>query len=95
MLRDFFSLLNITAVNRARRGKLCVPSSETNQSKDNFFLDSFTLEMGQIGCPETSVNYKLMRCNIPEERNSRKHRGGSLKRRISRMFRLIEHVARR
>jgi hypothetical protein len=36
--------------------------------------------MGPICCPETSVNnYHTTPRNIPEERRSHKHRGGSLK----------------
>jgi hypothetical protein len=40
--------------------------------------------MGRIGCPETSVNkYQSTPHNIPEERRSHLHRGGSLKSCIS------------
>ena len=40
-------------------------------------------KMGQICCPETSVrNYHYAVRNIPEERRSHLHRGGSLKSRI-------------
>jgi len=36
--------------------------------------------MGSIGCPETSVrNYYSTLRNIPEQRKSHLHRGGSLK----------------
>ena len=39
--------------------------------------------MGPIGCPETSVrNYRSTLRNIPEERRSHLHRGGSLKSRM-------------
>jgi hypothetical protein len=42
-------------------------------------LDSWSLKMVLIGCPETSVrNYYSLR-NIPEERNSHLLRGGSLR----------------
>ena len=35
--------------------------------------------MGPIGCLDTSVrNYHFTLCNIPEERRSHLHRGGSL-----------------
>jgi hypothetical protein len=38
------------------------------------------LKMGPISCPETSVqNYHPTLRNIPEERRSHQHRGGSLK----------------
>jgi hypothetical protein len=41
--------------------------------------------MGPIGCPETSVqNYHPKLHNIPEERRSHLHRGGSLKSRTRR-----------
>ena len=43
-------------------------------------LNSWTLRMGQIGCPETSVrNYYYSLRNTPEERNSQLLHGGSLK----------------
>jgi hypothetical protein len=35
--------------------------------------------MGPIGCPETSVRNPYTLRNIPEERSSHLHRGGSLK----------------
>ena len=39
-----------------------------------------TKEVGPIRCPETSVNnYNTKPRNIPEERRSHQHRGGSLK----------------
>jgi hypothetical protein len=46
-------------------------------------LDFLTFEMGTIRCPETSVKYyhSTLR-NIPEERRSHQHGGGSLKSRI-------------
>jgi hypothetical protein len=41
---------------------------------------SWLLKMGPICCPETSVqNYQSTLRNIPEERRSNLHRGGSLK----------------
>jgi hypothetical protein len=50
------------------------------------------LKMGPIGCPETSVqNYHSTLHNIPEERRSHLHRGGSLK---TRMFHSSVTVAR-
>ena len=43
-------------------------------------LDSSTLKMGPIWCPETSVrNYQSSLNKNPEERNSQLFRGGSLK----------------
>jgi hypothetical protein len=43
-------------------------------------VDFLTLMMGPVGCPETSVqNYHSMLRNIPEERISHLHRGGSPK----------------
>jgi hypothetical protein len=45
-----------------------------------FFLDGLSLEDEIDGFPETSVTkYKYTVRNIPEERNSRLRRGGSLK----------------
>jgi hypothetical protein len=42
--------------------------------------DSLPLKMGPIRCPETSINnYHMTPRNIPEERRSHQHRGGSLK----------------
>jgi hypothetical protein len=42
--------------------------------------DSWPMKMGQIICPETSVNdYHSTLLNTPEERRSHQHRGGSLK----------------
>ena len=45
------------------------------------------MKMGPIGCPETSVKYyhSTLR-NIPEERISHQHRGGSLKSRVVGVF---------
>jgi hypothetical protein len=44
------------------------------------FWDSWSLGMGPIGCPETSVrNYHYWLCNNPEDRSSRLLRSGSLK----------------
>jgi hypothetical protein len=41
---------------------------------------SWPLKVGPIGCPETLVwNHHSRLCNIPEERGSHVHRGGSLK----------------
>jgi hypothetical protein len=55
-------------------------------------LTAWSLKMGPTGCHETSVTYyqSTLR-NIPEERRSRLHRGGSLKSCISCLhsFRLI------
>jgi hypothetical protein len=43
-------------------------------------LNSLILKVGALGCPETSVTtYQSTLRNIPEERISRLHRGGSLK----------------
>jgi len=48
-----------------------------------FLLDSWTLKMGPIGCPETSVrNYQYSLRNNLEERSSHLLRGGSLKLRM-------------
>jgi hypothetical protein len=42
--------------------------------------NSWPLKMGPIPCPETSVKYyHMMLRNIPEERRSQQHRGGSRK----------------
>ena len=44
------------------------------------FGTSWPFKMGPIRCPETSVNnYHTTPRNIPEERRSYQHRGGSLK----------------
>jgi hypothetical protein len=44
------------------------------------YSDSWPVKMGPIRCPETSVNnYHTTPCNVPEERRSHQHRGGSLK----------------
>jgi hypothetical protein len=51
------------------RDNISVPSSWT----------SWPLKMGLIGCPETSLqNYHPTLRNIPQERRSHLHRGGSL-----------------
>jgi hypothetical protein len=52
--------------------------------------------MGPIGCPETSVhNYYSTLRNIPEERRSYVHGGGSLKSRVVRLnFQLRENHAK-
>ena len=43
--------------------------------------------MRPVGCLETSVtNYKSTLCNIPEERKSHLHRGGSLKSSLVKLF---------
>jgi hypothetical protein len=43
-------------------------------------LQGQALKIGQIGCPETSVNNYLSSLrNIPEERRSHLYHGGSLK----------------
>jgi hypothetical protein len=48
--------------------------------KKTFFLDLLTLEDGPTGCPETSIQtYHSTLRNIPEERRSHLHHGGSLK----------------
>jgi hypothetical protein len=51
-----------------------------------FFLsysESWPVKMEPIRCPETSVNnYHTRPRNIPEERRSHQHRGGSLKSRL-------------
>ena len=52
------------------------------------YSDSWPVKMGPIRCPETSVNnYHTTPRNIPEERRSYQHRGGSLKLRFSRKMR--------
>jgi hypothetical protein len=44
------------------------------------FLDSLTMRIGPIGCPETSVsNYHYSLYNSPEERSSHLLRDGGLK----------------
>jgi hypothetical protein len=43
-----------------------------SRRKESLNLDSLTLRMGPIGCPETSVrNYHYLLRNDPEERSSR------------------------
>jgi hypothetical protein len=63
------------------RDNLSVPYSKVKKSKKKLLsFTSWTLKMGQIGYPETSVqNYYSVLRNIPEEGRSRLHRGGSLK----------------
>jgi hypothetical protein len=57
------------------RDNLSVPSSMVRKS-----WTSRPLKMKPIGCPETSVqSYHSMLRNIPKERRSHIHRGGSLK----------------
>ena len=46
----------------------------------NWSLSAWPLKIGPVGCLDTSVlNYNFTLCNIPEERRSHLHRGGSLK----------------
>jgi len=53
--------------------KLCIGAT-------SFLLDSWTLRMGLIGCPQMSVrNYHYLLCNNPEEHSSELLRSGSLK----------------
>jgi hypothetical protein len=56
-------------------------------------LTSWLWKMGMIGCPETSVqNYHSTLRNIPEERKSYLHLGGSPKSRIiHRIFECVGH----
>jgi len=56
-----------------------------NSKAANPFLDFLPLNMGSIGCPETSVrNCHCSLRNAPEERSCRLRRGGSLKSRFHR-----------
>ena len=60
------------------RDNVSVPSSKGNPS-----LTFWPLNMGQIGCPETSAtNYQWTLRNIPEELRSYLYLGGSFKSRI-------------
>jgi len=57
-------------------------------STGSYFSDSWTLWMGVIGCPKTSIrNYHYSLRNNPEERSSQLLRGRSLKSRIQRAWR--------
>jgi len=57
----------------------------------NYFLTALPLMMEPIGCPETSTtNYHSRLRNIPEERRSHLHLGGSLN---SRIFALLDSCA--
>ena len=61
------------------RDNVSVPSSRIKKSKKQ----RGPLKMGPIRCPETSVkDYHSTLRNIPKERRSNQHRGGSLKLRI-------------
>jgi hypothetical protein len=67
------------------RDKISVPSSTVKISKPPgcFSWTCWRLKMEPIGYPETSVqNYHSMLCNMPEERRSHLHHGGSLTSRI-------------
>jgi hypothetical protein len=61
-----------------------VPSSTVKKSKS--FWSSLPLRMGQIHCPETSVNnYHTTLRNISEERSSSQHVSRSLKSQLLQM----------
>jgi hypothetical protein len=63
------------------RDIVLVPSSTVKKTKSS--SASLPLRMGQICCPETSVNnYHTTLRNASEERRSHQHRGGSLKSRL-------------
>jgi hypothetical protein len=60
------------------RNKVSVPSSRVQSPFS--YSDSWPVKMGPILCPETLVsNYHMTPRNIPEERRTHQHRGGSLK----------------
>jgi hypothetical protein len=69
------------------RDNLSVPSSRVKKSLTLEYRshlqgsrNPWPLNMGPIGCPETSVqNYHSALRNIPEERSSQRHRAGNLK----------------
>ena len=56
--------------------KLCIGAT-------GFLLDSWTLKIGTIGCPNTSLRiYHYSLHDNPKYRSSRLHRGGSMKSRV-------------
>jgi hypothetical protein len=77
---EICALLEYYAASRVN----CLPTFRDNVSVPlaSFlsYSDSLPVKMGSIRCPETSVNscHTTPR-NIPEERRSHQHRGGSLK----------------
>ena len=56
----------------------CAPLDHYAVNSGNFLRDSWSLKMGTIGCPETSVrNYHYPLFNNPEQCSSRPPRGGA------------------
>jgi len=63
----------VVVISYRRFGTISIPSS-------GFKVDSWTLRMGPIGCPETLIrNYHYSLCNNLEKPSSQLLRGGSLK----------------
>jgi hypothetical protein len=80
--RRINSALNIDASGSFVTMPLCRASSRHVPEGPIFKGQEFLwpLKMGPIGCSETLVhNHHSTLCNIPEERRSHLHRGGSLK----------------
>jgi hypothetical protein len=58
----------------------CIDSDAKLIFKGQESLESWPLKSIPMRCPETSVNnYHTTPRNVPEERRSHEHRGGSLK----------------